>query len=46
MILLILIPIFVLLAGLVLFASMRRRDLDTAVGQRKKTRRPPRADED
>jgi cytochrome b6-f complex iron-sulfur subunit len=33
MILLIIIPIFFLLAGLVLFASMRRRDLDTAVGQ-------------
>ena len=32
MILLILIPAFFLLAGLVLFASMRRRDLDTAVG--------------
>jgi len=33
MILLIIIPIFVLLAGLALFASTRRRDLDTAVGQ-------------
>ena len=33
MILLILIPAFFLLAGLVLFASMRRRELDTAVGQ-------------
>jgi len=31
--LIIIIPIFVLLAGLALFASMRRRDLDTAVGQ-------------
>jgi cytochrome b6-f complex iron-sulfur subunit len=30
---LILIPILVLLAGLVIFSSMRRRDLDTAVGQ-------------
>ena len=31
--LLLLIPALVLLAGLVVFASMRRRDLDTAVGQ-------------